>query len=211
MIHQENLIFSCLLTVIILLSLSGLSCNAPAEFYVSPGGNDTNPGTREHPFASLDHARQVVSKRVDSLSLSMYSCPAVHTICRTHWSSKPPTPAPRTPLITYAAMAGQTPVISGGQRLQLTWSTYKDGIMQATIPPARPPISSLSTASDRSWPAIPISIPMPRSSTVPPPTRSAPPVPHAGRTPMAVSCMPCIPLSGVTCTISSLAKTPRAT
>ena len=31
-----------------------------ADFYVSPAGDDANPGTREQPFASLARAREAV-------------------------------------------------------------------------------------------------------------------------------------------------------
>jgi hypothetical protein len=40
------------------MSLSALS----AEFYVAPGGRDSQPGTREQPFATFERARQAVSE-----------------------------------------------------------------------------------------------------------------------------------------------------
>jgi hypothetical protein len=44
-----------------LLLLTALASAAPVtEFFVSTQGRDTNPGTREKPFATLDHARDVV-------------------------------------------------------------------------------------------------------------------------------------------------------
>ena len=38
-----------------------------------------------------------------------------------------------TPLV-YTAMPGQSPIISGGQRLEVTWKPYRDGTLQADLP-----------------------------------------------------------------------------
>lgn len=35
-------------------------CNAQQQFYVSPSGSDSNPGTRAQPFQTISHARNVV-------------------------------------------------------------------------------------------------------------------------------------------------------
>ena len=37
---------------------------AAADFYVAPGGDDSNPGTEARPFATLDRARIAVGGRV---------------------------------------------------------------------------------------------------------------------------------------------------
>jgi len=46
-------------------SLSGVmggSTLAAARFYVAPGGNDRNPGTKARPFATLEAAREAVGR-----------------------------------------------------------------------------------------------------------------------------------------------------
>jgi len=43
-----------------LLFLSLASTRGATEFFVDPGGNDANPGTRSRPFATLERARQEV-------------------------------------------------------------------------------------------------------------------------------------------------------
>jgi hypothetical protein len=135
MMNKENLMFRCLLSVILLLSLFGPSSYAAVEYYISPGGNDANPGTHERPFASLDHARHIVANRADRaepvmvfLSTGTYYIPDTLVFKAADSGTKD---AP----ITYTALASQNPVISGGQKLQITWSPYKDGIMQAAVPP----------------------------------------------------------------------------
>ena len=119
----------------VLLLLFASVTHAAVEFYVSPNGNDANPGTRERPFASLDHARQVVAQRADrSQPVTVFLAGGTYYLPDTLVFQAADSGTKDAP-ITYAAMAGQTPVISGGQRLQLSWSSYKDGIMQAAVPP----------------------------------------------------------------------------
>ena len=40
----------------------------------------------------------------------------------------------KTTPVTYAAFPGEEPVISGGTRLRLTWTPYRDGILMARVP-----------------------------------------------------------------------------
>ena len=42
------------------VGMAGGAVAAPAEFYVAPGGADSNPGTLEKPFATLEKARDAV-------------------------------------------------------------------------------------------------------------------------------------------------------
>lgn len=42
------------------LWLGGVGVTSAADFYLSPTGNDANPGTESAPFATLDRARQAV-------------------------------------------------------------------------------------------------------------------------------------------------------
>jgi hypothetical protein len=122
----------CLLVGVLLLLAS--STHAAVELYIAPEGNDTNPGTRECPFASLDRARRAVAQRADrSQAVMVFLTGGTYYLPDTLVFQANDSGTKDAP-ITYAALAGQTPVISGGQRLQLTWSVYKDGIMQATVP-----------------------------------------------------------------------------
>ena len=63
--NKENLLFRYLLAIILLLSIFHTSSYAVVEFFVSPSGNDANPGIRERLFVSLEHVRQVVANRRD--------------------------------------------------------------------------------------------------------------------------------------------------
>jgi len=75
-VNKGKLILCCLLAVIFLL-LFGSSCYAAVEFYVSLNGNDANSGTREHPIASLDHARQIVTNpKLKAIARTPFKSPA---------------------------------------------------------------------------------------------------------------------------------------
>jgi hypothetical protein len=43
--------------IVVSLFLLNASILAQTTFFVSPGGKNTNPGTKEKPFASIDHAK----------------------------------------------------------------------------------------------------------------------------------------------------------
>ncbi|MBI5383543.1 MAG: PDZ domain-containing protein [Verrucomicrobia bacterium] len=119
---------------VLLLSLASLA-HADVEFHVSPDGNDANPGTRARPFASLHHARQVVARRADrSQPVTVFLAGGTYYLVDTLVFQAADSGTKDAP-ITYAALPGQTPVVSGGQKLRLTWSPHKDGIMQAAVPP----------------------------------------------------------------------------
>lgn len=117
-----------------LLLLHASGARAAVELYVSNSGSDANPGTRERPFASVDHARQIISQRTDrSQPVTVFLGGGTYYLPDTlvfQAADSGTTDAP----ITYAALPGQTPVISGGQKLELTWVPYKNGIMQAAVP-----------------------------------------------------------------------------
>ncbi|MDA7615413.1 right-handed parallel beta-helix repeat-containing protein [Akkermansiaceae bacterium] len=49
-----------LVTLLLAVIFSAELCRASADFYLSPLGNDSNPGTLEKPFATLERARDAV-------------------------------------------------------------------------------------------------------------------------------------------------------
>jgi hypothetical protein len=118
----------------IFVLLLGSAVDAGVEIYVSPGGSDANPGTRDRPLASLDHARHVVAQRADrSQPVTVLLAGGTYYLPDTLVFQAADSGTKNAP-ITYAALPGQSPVLSGGQRLQVTWSPYKDGILQAAVP-----------------------------------------------------------------------------
>ena len=158
---------------IILFLFHASSAHAALEFYVSISGSDANTGTRERPFASLDHVRQIISERTDrSQPITVFLAGGTYYLPDT-LVFQPADSGTKDAPITYAAFPGQTPIISGGQKLQLAWTPYKNGIMQAPVPAGMTADQLFVNGEPRSWRVIQITTPMPRHSTARQPTHSA--------------------------------------
>ncbi|MBN2449116.1 MAG: right-handed parallel beta-helix repeat-containing protein [Lentisphaeria bacterium] len=109
----------------------------PAEFWVSPRGDDGAPGTRERPFATLTRARGAVrALRRDGggvlpgpvtvwLRGGLYEVPETLSLTPEDGGS------PACP-VNYAAATGETPILSGG-RLVRDWTPAGDGSWRAHL------------------------------------------------------------------------------
>ena len=108
---------------------------AGPDFYVAPDGDDANPGTLEEPLATLAKARDAVrrlkktAKRPITVALrgGTYYLSAALVFA-------PEDSGTKSAPIVYQAYKDETPVVSGGARLELKWEPYKEGIMQAKVP-----------------------------------------------------------------------------
>ncbi|MBL7154634.1 MAG: right-handed parallel beta-helix repeat-containing protein [Phycisphaerae bacterium] len=107
----------------------------PANFYVSPKGNDANPGTLLKPFATLQRARDAVrqlnkaGQKQDVLVLirgGTYYLPQGVTFGPTDSGTE-------KYKITYAAYPGETPTLLGGVRLG-GWKKHKGNVYAADLP-----------------------------------------------------------------------------
>ena len=114
----------------------GFIAATAADFYVSPGGNDSNPGTKDQPFATIGHARDIVrtvpQRGKEPIHIILhggtYHLPETIVFTNTDSGTKD---AP----IEYRAADGEEPVIDGGYELKgLHWTPYKNGIMQSPVP-----------------------------------------------------------------------------
>lgn len=105
------------------------------DLYVSPAGQDTNPGTKDRPFATLtcarDEVRQIKKSLKEPVTVSIHG--------GTYYLNEPlvftaeDSGSKQAPVV-YRAVDGQTVVLSGGQKLELNWKPYRDGIMKAKTP-----------------------------------------------------------------------------
>jgi hypothetical protein len=114
------------------LSLAAASaCLCDAQpYFVSPAGNDANPGTLEEPFATLQRAQQAAREKHRNICLrgGTYYLPAtlVLTAEDSGTSNSP---------VVFENYQDEQPVISGGVRLEnLEWQPYTNGIFQAQVP-----------------------------------------------------------------------------
>src|SRR5438876_2366363 len=106
-------------------------------YYVSPTGSDSNSGTSiSAPFATLDHARQVVETVNGNMTgdIVVYLLGGTYTLNSTiaFTSSDSGTNGHQ---VIYEAYPGQTPVLSGGRQIT-GWTLHDSGknIWQAPIP-----------------------------------------------------------------------------
>ena len=116
----------------LLLSASLASLDA-ATVHVSPAGDDQNPGTAEKPYATLAQAQNTARKYSGKEAVTVFlhegtyylNAPLVFTAADAGTKTAP---------VRYEAAEQEHPVISGGMKLNLAWSPYKDGIFQAPAP-----------------------------------------------------------------------------
>ncbi|HKW30536.1 MAG TPA: PDZ domain-containing protein [Verrucomicrobiae bacterium] len=118
-----------IVSVCALVVFSASVCSAQ-PYFVSPAGDDANPGTLDKPFATLQRAQQAVRQERGTVYLrgGIYYLPETLVFTAQDSGTKD---AP----VIYQAYEKEQPVISGGARLAgLKWRPDTNGIMQAQAP-----------------------------------------------------------------------------
>ncbi|MDF7825467.1 right-handed parallel beta-helix repeat-containing protein [Pontiellaceae bacterium B12227] len=109
-----------------LLAVSGMV--QAADIYVSPMGNDANSGAKNSPLASLAAARDAARPMVGKKAVTVHVADGVYYLPETLIFT------PADSGVTYQAVNEGGAVLSGGSKLNLKWSSYKDGIFKAKTP-----------------------------------------------------------------------------
>ena len=110
------------LTVLI-LSLIAFGCsqsNNPIEFYVDVTGNDSNQGTLEAPFKTIEQAKNAIralSEQQRQKNINVYLRAGTHTLSETIVFELEDSGADKTK-ITYQAYQNEIPIISSGVPLK---------------------------------------------------------------------------------------------
>ncbi len=110
--------------------MSACFCGAQ-PYYVSPAGNDANPGTLEKPFATLQRAQQAARQKHGDVFLrgGTYYLSATRSCSPREDSGTKDAP------VIFQNYQDEQPVISGGVRLEkLDWQPFTNGIFQAQVP-----------------------------------------------------------------------------
>lgn len=103
------------------------------RFYLSPAGNDENPGTIDHPLRTIQRARDIIAARTEPMRTDIYVClrggvyPMDAPI-----EFKPSDSGNNGHIIHYVAYRNEVPVISGGKRIT-GWSRYDNNVYKATL------------------------------------------------------------------------------
>ena len=121
----------CILFLVV-LCLGDLGV-AYADYYVSPGGSDANPGTATQPFATLARARdavRAVNKAMTSditiyLRGGTYQLPDTLVLDQTDSGTNGHN-------VVYKAYSGERPIISGGQKIT-GWVAVGNGTYKAAV------------------------------------------------------------------------------
>ena len=119
---------------LVVLCLADLGV-AYADYYVSPGGSDTNPGTEIQPFATLARARDAVRTVNGAMASDItvylrggtYQLPDTLVLDQTDSGTN-------GHYVVYKAYSGERPSISGGRRSPggLPWATAPTRLLWAS-------------------------------------------------------------------------------
>jgi len=124
--------------VAVWLAIAVLAAAMPAravELWVSPEGDDANPGTQAKPLRTV-HAAQKQVRMIQGrgvVPITAYFAAGTHYLSQPLVFTEADSGSKEAP-VTYAAAPGAQAVISGGQRVTLDWKPYRDGVMQAAVP-----------------------------------------------------------------------------
>ena len=111
------------------------SCNSRNEFFVASHGSDGNSGTRAKPFATITKAKDAVREALEKngiADITVWISGGTYHI-ESPLLFNPEDSGNDTTRITYRALPGHTPVISGGVELK-NWKEGPDGIWSAPLP-----------------------------------------------------------------------------
>ncbi|MEN8735438.1 MAG: PDZ domain-containing protein [Lentimonas sp.] len=103
------------------------------ELYVSPDGKDSNRGTKASPVVSLQRAKELARSTAGKNSVQVNVADGVYYLPETLVFESHDSGTETNPIV-YRSINEGGAVLSGGSKLDLKWSAYKDGIFQATTP-----------------------------------------------------------------------------
>jgi len=125
----KNILKTCLLTALLLPA--AVQAQIMASYYVSPGGNDGNPGTEAQPFRTIQKARDVVRARTGAWTGDIYIWLRGGTYTLDSTLTFTEADAGKDGhYVAYQAYTGERPVISGGTPVT-GWQAYGNGIYRA--------------------------------------------------------------------------------
>lgn len=110
------------LCCVVLFGVAGVPALS-SEYYVSPGGDDGNPGTRERPFRTVQHAAEVMTAG-DTCFLREGVYRETVTLKRGGRRGQP---------VRFAAYPGEVATLSGTEPVQGKWKVYRGRIYQTKV------------------------------------------------------------------------------
>ena len=105
------------------------------DIYVSPSGNDVNPGTKQLPVASIEKAKAMAYDALENdsdESVTVWLSGGVYSVVKP-LSFEPISVKNKTISLIFKAFSGESPVISGGINLT-SWKKNSDGFWETNFP-----------------------------------------------------------------------------
>ncbi|HRX10086.1 MAG TPA: right-handed parallel beta-helix repeat-containing protein [Draconibacterium sp.] len=119
---------------VLLIFVSVSTCLAK-DIYVSPNGNDNNPGTKKKPFQTIQHAKSTaieLMKKGGENELNVWLADGIYQVSEP-LVFEPLNAMQKNTKISFNAEKGSTPVISGGVQIS-GWTKNSAGIWEAGLP-----------------------------------------------------------------------------
>jgi hypothetical protein len=147
---KQNQFFKAIKYSIVVLLIFASINGFTKDFYVSPKGDDNNPGTKKLPFQTIQHAKnkavEILEKGTDAelivwLADGVYQVSAPLVI-------ETQKPMERTAKLTFKAEKGANPIISGGVKIS-GWGRNNDGLWEAQLPENMPGFRELFINGER--------------------------------------------------------------
>ena len=125
---NRNKIFSS-----IFLLLIAINSASAMDLYVSPSGNDSNPGTQESPVTSLAAARDKARQFAGNEPVTIHFADGIYYLPETLVFAPEDSGSATNPVVYKATTQGGA-ILSGGSALKLTWEPHENGIFKAQTP-----------------------------------------------------------------------------
>ena len=114
-------------------ALSAFWVNAAVNIYVSPAGNDSNPGSSDKPVATLAAAQKLARSSAGHQPVNVWLRGGTYYLPDTLVFTGEDSGTKDAPVI-FQNYQGEKPVITGGVRLDhLDWQPYTNGIFQTSV------------------------------------------------------------------------------
>lgn len=122
-------------TILTVLSVVCAVHAAVTDYYVAPGGSDSNPGTLDRPLKTIAAAQELVRQNPERgrSAVTVHVRDGIYYLPETIGFTPADSGAEAAPVV-YAAYQDETPLLSGGMKLDLDWKPYRGGILQARTP-----------------------------------------------------------------------------
>ena len=120
----------CFLGALALVALQAVRASA---FFVSPDGDDSAPGTEAKPFRTPARAQAAARQAKDPKGTTVTLRGGTYYLADTLVFTSADSGTLEAPVV-WQASKGETPVLSGGTRLDLRWEPFRDGILKAQVP-----------------------------------------------------------------------------